>query len=192
MDSMEMNNMLKVSCVPVIFVCTQFPKRVYPFSSTQATCYNPSFLKQNSFGIPESKAVLHWKNTGNKNMPLSHPYTLDMFESKGCDQLENKIYVYSDLILRSVAIYFIINLFHLFQELLCVTSDPCQKNGTCIEDPVAPTCDCLNGYTGEFCETGTVTKEVINTKIENKRYFYCTTIFHHLLACTVKIKLQTS
>lgn len=38
----------------------------------------------------------------------------------------------------------------------CVSS-PCQNNGTCHDGINGYTCECFPGYTGVFCEIGSVT-----------------------------------
>lgn len=47
------------------------------------------------------------------------------------------------------------------KQAICVaaycTSSPCINNGTCVETTCGMTCTCQLGYTGVYCQTGTVT-----------------------------------
>ena len=42
----------------------------------------------------------------------------------------------------------------IFPEIDECSSNPCTHNGTCIDDVNSFTCSCVEGYTGQVCETG--------------------------------------
>ena len=44
---------------------------------------------------------------------------------------------------------------NLFSDVNECESDPCQNGATCVDGINSYTCECVKGYTGHDCETGT-------------------------------------
>ena len=50
-------------------------------------------------------------------------------------------------------------------------NSPCQNNGTCIEDDSNFSCECLPGFTGQFCEQSKIFSQLWVKKKESKNFW---------------------
>ena len=70
----------------------------------------------------------------------------------------------------------------------CANS-PCQNNGTCTDNVNGHTCTCVDGYSGENCETGTYACACYDVSLGYSKYPYTNSILRrNIFVCIRLIK----
>ena len=68
----------------------------------------------------------------------------------------------------------------LYSDIYNCALHSCQNNATCVDGAVGYTCECLSGYTGQFCETGLCNQTQTRHQKNNQKLNSSTVVREHL------------